>query len=525
LGSCLTHIYLIQAAERQVSLDSIDVEISSTGVTLQLGQSRELNLTLKPGQLSQIVEVESTSLLTDTETSSIGTVIDNRKVTQLPLSNRQSNFNLATSTFNVAGQGGPQHLWNYDYNNFTPRIGFAWQPFHQESTVVRGSAGVFYNAPLIGNFFGSAEQQLPFADPQTFTAGAYSASPATSGSIALANPFPAALEADSITALSVDRNYRTAYVDQWSLGLQQSLTKSLLVELIYFGSKGTKGVASLNADDAPPTATPSQSQRAYPLFSTITYVQSRANSNFNSLQAKLQQNFSHGVSYLLAYTYSKSLDNAPGQGSGSDFSSGTPQDSNNLNAEYGLSDFDARQRLVISPVIQLPFGSGRRYVQHGLLSDVIGGWQLSGIFAYHTGRPFTVYDAATNTSGSYNGADRPNQVGNPNAPSAGGAKIRTIRQWFNTSAFSLQPAGTFGNARRNNLIGPSFVNLDTSVVRSIAVHDNKALELRVEAFNVLNHPNFYNPRASAIDVGNSSFGQIQNAYGQRELQGAVRFVF
>jgi hypothetical protein len=156
---------------------------------------------------------------------------------------------------------------------------------------------------------------------------------------------------------------------------------------------------------------------------------------------------------------------------------------------------------------------------------VIGGWQLSGIFAYQTGRPFTVYDAASNTSGSWNRVDRPNQVRNPNAPSVGGAKIRTIQQCFNPSAFSLQLAGTFGNARRNNLIGPSFVNLDMSLVRSITVHESKALELRVEDFNILNHPYFYNPRASTIEVGNSSFEQIQTAYGQREPQGSVRFVF
>jgi hypothetical protein len=436
-----------------------------------------------------------------------------------------SNFNLATSKFDVAGQGGPQHLWNYDYNNFAPRLGFAWQPFRRETTVVHGSFGVFYNAPLIGNVFGSAEQQLPFANPQTFTAAAYTPNSTTTGSISLDNPFPSALEADSVTALAVDRNFRTAYTDQWSLGVQRALASGLMLELTYFGSKGVKGVAAINANTAPLTATPSQSQRAYPTFSTITYVQSRASSNFNSLQAKLQQNFAHGVSYLVAYTLSKSLDNAPGQGSGSDSSSGTPQDSHSPQGEYGLSDFDARHRLVISPVLQLPFGKGRRFAQQGVLGQVVGGWQLSGIFSYQTGRPFTIYDAASNTSGTYNGADRPNQVGDPNTATQGGAKIRTVQQWFNTSAFALQPAGTFGNARRNNLIGPGFVNLDTSVVRSVSLRGTRAIELRLEAFNLFNHPNFYNPRGSAIDVGTSSFGQIQNSYSQRELQAALRLVF
>jgi hypothetical protein len=439
--------------------------------------------------------------------------------------NQLSNFNLATSQFDTAGQGGPQHLWNYDYNNFAPRFGFAWQPLKKESTVVRGSIGVYYNAPLIGNVFGSAESQLPFTNPQTFTAGPYSSSQSASGSIALDNAFPSALMTQSVTALAVDHNYRTAYTDEWSLGVQQSLSNKTLIEVTYFGTKGTKGVAALNANVAPPAATPKQSLRAYPSFSTITYVQSRASSNFNSLQAKLQKNYSDGISYLVSYTYSKSLDNAPGQGSGSDSSSGTPQDSHNLKGEYGLSDFDTRQRLVFAPVAQLPFGNGRRFAQRRLLADVVGGWQLSGIFSYQAGRPFTVYDAASNTSGSYNGADRPNQTGDPNGPNPSGAKIRTVKQWFNTSAYTVQPAGTFGNARRNSLIGPHFINLDTSLVRNIPVHDSKLIELRLEAFNVANHPNFFNPRTTAINAGNSSFGQISNAYGQRELQGAVRFVF
>jgi Carboxypeptidase regulatory-like domain len=439
--------------------------------------------------------------------------------------NQLSNFNLATATFDVAGQGGPQHLWNYDYNNFAPRFGFAWQPYGKETTVVRGAAGVFYNAPLIGNVFGSAEQQPPFAIPQTFTAGAYTSSTTTTGSIALNNPFPTALEGNSITALSVDRNYRTAYAGQWSLGVQQSISNSLLLEITYAGSKGTKLVASLNANDAPPSATPSQKLRAYPEYSTITYVQSRGNSEYNSLQAKVQKRYTNGVSFLVAYTYSKSLDNAPGQGSTSDSSSGTPQDSNNLNAEHGLSDFDVRQRFVFSPVAQLPFGRDRKFLRDGFLSYVVGGWQLSGILTAQSGRPFTVYDAASNTSGSYNDADRPNQIGNPNVQSPSGPKIRTIQQWFNTSAFALQPAGTFGNTKRNNLIGPGFVNLDTSLVRNIPVTESDSFELRVEAFNIFNHPNFYNPRSTAIDFGNSSFGQIQTAYGQRELQGALRFVF
>ena len=435
-----------------------------------------------------------------------------------------SNFNLATASFDVNGQGGPDHLWNTDYNNFAPRLGLSWQPYGKPSTVLHAAGGIYYNAPLIGNVFGSGSQ-YPYSVPQTFTAAAYSSNSALSGSITLDNPFPSALSGTATTGQAVNRNFRTSYNSEWSLGVQQALGSKNILDIGYYGSKYTKGIGQVAANVATPTATPSQSQRAYPTYSTITYVQSRANANFNSLQAKLQANGFYGVSYIVTYTYSKSLDNAPGPGSGSDSSSGTPQDSKNPAAEYGLSDFDLRQRLVIAPVAELPFGKGKAFLNTGWASHIAGGWRLSGIFSYQTGRPFTVSDAATNTSGSYNNADRPNQTGDPNSAPVGGTAIHTKTRWFNTSAFSVQSAGTFGNARRNNIIGPKFVNLDTSLVRNFSLLANKNLEFRVEAFNLANHPNFYNPRGTAAQAGSSSLGQIQNAYNQRELQAALRFVF
>lgn len=435
-----------------------------------------------------------------------------------------SNFNLATASFDVSGQGGPNHLWNTDYNNFAPRMGLSWQPYGKPSTVLHAAGGVYYNAPLIGNVFGSGSQ-YPYSTPQTYTAGQYNSNASLSKSITLDNPFPASLSGISTTGQAVDRNFRTSYNSEWSLGIQQSLGSKNILDIGYYGSKYTKGLAQVAANVAAPTATPSQGLRKYPTYSTITYVQSRANANFNSLQVKLQANDFHGLNYIVTYTYSKSLDNAPGLGSTSDSSSGTPQNSNNPDAEYGLSDFDLRQRLVIAPVADLPFGKGRAFANSGWAAHIAGGWRLSGIFSYQTGRPFTVTDAATNTSGSYNNADRPNQNGDPNIAATGGSAIHTKTRWFNTSVFSVQSPGTFGNARRNNIIGPKYVNLDTSLVRNFPVLTDKNLEFRVEAFNLANHPNFYNPRGTAVQAGSSSLGQIQNAYNQRELQAALRFIF
>jgi hypothetical protein len=437
-----------------------------------------------------------------------------------------SNFNLATGTIQVAGQNGvSKFLYKPDFDNWGPRIGFAWQPYGNERTVLKGGYGISYNPPAYVNAFYTASTQAPFRNPQTFTAGTYSANSALSKSIALSNPFPSALAGTSSTAIGVEPNFRITNIQGWSLGVQQALTQSSFMEVTYYGSKGTKLPMSMQANQA--NIPNSQASRPYPTFSNITYQISEGSSEYDSLQTKLQQNLKHGVSYLLAYTWGKSIDGAPGLGSTSQSSSGTPQNSHNLAAERGLSDFDIRHRIVFSPVARLPFGKDSAYLTHGVPGALAGGWEVASIFTYQSGRPFTVTNSASNNSGSFNNADRPNLIGNPNAKidTRTGLSTHTPTDWFNTGAFTSAPAGQFGSAGRNIVAGPRNITIDATVSRSFTFADRVNMQLRLEGFNVLNHPNFQNPYSNSVAYGTSTFGTLLQANNNRELQGAVRFSF
>jgi Carboxypeptidase regulatory-like domain len=466
-----------------------------------------------------------------------------------------SNFNLATGTYLLPGAGSYTHLYHYDYNNFAPRIGFAWQPYGKESTVLKGGYGVFYDQPLLYNNFYTFSTQFPQYNPQTFVPGP---SP-IGGGITLANPFPSALlpaectgtqpVADCSTTLSpngVDPNYRTPYLTEWSLGVQQGLTKNMFFESTYFGSKGTKLPFIIDENQAPPntlSTSDAQATRPFPDFLSIYYYTTNLNSEYQSWQNKLQQNFSNGVSFLLAYTWGKSIDGGDviGTYTAASSGSGLPQDSANQRGDRGLSDFDVRHRIVFSPVVQLPFGAGKPYLNSGWGARLAGDWQISGIYTYQTGRPFSVFNsAASNNSGSFANVDRPDVIPgqNPNAhfDAVAGTKTKNPTEWFNIHAFSIAPPGEFGDEGRNTITGPGYDEVDITLARVFSITERVRAQFRAEAFNLANHPNFFNPAAQSNEFPSSSVGQLPATYtgsfgsitqsnNPRELQFSLRISF
>jgi hypothetical protein len=215
---------------------------------------------------------------------------------------------------------------------------------------------------------------------------------------------------------------------------------------------------------------------------------------------------------LASYVWSKSIDDA----SGFFNSAGDPnfpQDSFNVAAERGLSNFDTRHRLSVSYAYELPIFKGRKY---------LGGWQTFGVVAWQSGRPFTVAllpDIDNSGTGraslGFGNNDRPNVIGNPDGN-------RTPERWFNTSAFSFPAPGRFGNAGRNILTGPRFANVNFSLVKDTALSETFKLQLRAEAFNLFNHTNLNLPDNF---LGSPTFGQITSANAPRRLQFGVKLLF
>ena len=388
--------------------------------------------------------------------------------------NTISNFNqspvLSQQQFIPAGVNGNfNHLYNYDYNNIAPRLGFSWQPYHDERTVIKGGVGEFFNQPLLYNEFLGNGTQAPFRIVPTFTTtpsqvgtvntinlatpfsvpnAKFSILPCVNGaqtvavSPTAANPAGSPGCSASLSPLSVQSRYATPELMEWSLGVQQSLSRSIVFETTYFGSKGTKLPQNIFVNVINPATNPftkgSQGARPDPAFSNVTSTDTRSNSEFHSWQNSLKQTYHNGVTFILAYTFAKSIDGSGGVGSGSN-SSSTAQNPFNLRADRGLSDFDVRHRVVFSPVAELPFGRGKAYLNHGVNAAIFGNFQISSIFQFQTGRPFTITDSSSNTSTFFGNNDRPDAIGNPNSRmnSVTGAPTHTVAQWFNTSAFAL----------------------------------------------------------------------------------------
>ncbi len=345
----------------------------------------------------------------------------------------------------------------------------------------------------------------------------------------LDNPFPSFFPlALPDSALAIQRDLRTPYMQHWNANVQRQLGRSRILEVGYVGSKGTKLLSARDINQPLPSVLPPGLPfvpRPVAGFDDITLLESRASSTYHSLQARLQQRLDFGLALLASYTWSKSIDDA------SNFftSAGDPnfpQDSYNLRAERGRSNFDVRHRLSVSYSYDLPFGKGRAYLaDRGLLSSFLSGWQTFGIVTAQTGRPFTVallQDLDNSGTGrstlGFGANDRPNLVRDPRL------STRTPDRWFDTSAFALPAPGTFGNAGRNILDGPGYHNVNASLVKNTALGERLNLQLRAEVFNLFNHPNFNLPD-NFFFPGSPTFGRITSARDPRHLQFGAKLLF
>ncbi len=371
--------------------------------------------------------------------------------------------------------------------NFQPRVGFAWDVLHDGRTVLRAGYAYQVDEPITGIVTGLINNNSNFAKPISI---------ATQQSFAnLAGIYNSATPS-SVAPLFVDPNFKDADVQSWNLNIQQQITNSTSIMVGYFGNKGTHLEDDINVNQTrvlgqvkPGNANPllnnpnlpfqvlSPNSPFFPnvgLASAITERQSGSNSIYNALWVTATHRMSHGVQFNGSYTYSHSIDEASRNNQGIIF-----QDSTNIFASRSNSDFDARHRFVANAIYDLPFKGNR----------LVSGWEMAPVFTWQTGNPFTI---VLNNSSAING------VVNSVVPTVTGpvhVSGNALGQWIsNPEVFVFpQPANTFGNLRRNSVYGPGFTNMDLSLVKNTKLTEKLNAQLRLDAFDLFNHPNYGQP--------------------------------
>lgn len=435
--------------------------------------------------------------------------------------------------------GFRQTPYSVDLNNFAPRFGFAWQPSHTGSTVVRGGFGYFFAHPFDAGqpasaalgFSVSAALNTP---DNGITAPFYLRDGIPSGVALSGAPLDDSFGAVPVgstattTVSYFDPRHRTGYAQQFNLGIQQQLPGDFVLEISGLGNiahklAGANQAINQIAPNVLSAVHHSQSDRPFPQFSGVTLVApSIGNSNYFAGMVRLEKRFAHGFNLNTTYTFSRLLDDNDGAGAtiGNNNSSDSTVYSNyyNRRADYGPSANDIRHQFVFSSVYELPFGPHRAYLSQGVSSRIFGSWNLGNVTRVYSGAPFTVITQTNSTAAFSSGAQRADVIGNPALP----AGQRSPAHWFNTAAFA-QPANyTFGDEGRNSLRGPGFVNFDFSLIRNVAFTETRLLQIRGEFFNIFNHTNLQMPQRA---FGASGFGTITSANSARQIQLGARLVF
>jgi len=460
--------------------------------------------------------------------------------------NRWSEF-LPNGNLVQVGSHALPLLYNQNNKNFEPRLGFSWDLFHNGKTVLRSGYGWAVEQPLpITN----PTQNPPFVNALRFSqTGTKFSSLAT-----LATDAGAA----GATVNTVDHNFKNAYVQSYNLNVQQEITPSTAVMIGYFGSKGTHLRQQINLNQPFYTnLTTGAQSRPYlaisatspiapktPLGVSLTDRVSNGNSNYNALWVTGTRRLARGLQFSANYTWSKSLDYAS-QTSPVPLQ---PEDSLNIRGDYGLSDFDARHRFVFAPLYELPFKGNRFYE----------GWRLSGILSLQSGSPMTLTNGVSSTTLTGVATNRPDQIGPVrivNRIITSGPNVGLI-QWLTPNSVcdpskgacapgtsyavpvALSSTGAsiyhFGNMRRNAVPGPDFKNLDLSVAKTTKITERLAIELRAEAFDAINHPNFgfATPTRTLVTTTPNLFGVLNSTRfpngdsgSARQLQFAAKLIF
>lgn len=459
-------------------------------------------------------------------------------------------LNLHGSLSFVGVDGVPRYQTQLDKNNFSPRLGIAYQL--NDRIVIRTGAGIFY-ASTTG--IGGAPGSQGISGFQTSTSMVTSLDGITPYDT-LSNPYPqgflkatgSSLGGATLLGQSVsffDRGNVTPYSAQWNFNIQSQLPGSVLLETGYVGTRGLKMSSNQTLNQLPDEVlslgdglrrtvpNPFQGQisegalakknvsvaqllRPYPHFQGVTASnRTYSNSSYHALQVRVERRFDKGLTLLGSYAFSKTMDLFTGPFSGEALSAGGVQNWNNLAADWGVSFQDQTHRLLVNGIYELPFFK----TQKGVLGRVLGGWEFGGVYSAFNGSPLGVTSVANNTF-SQGGGQRPNWNGvNPILDNP------SVERWLTGDVFSNPSGYTFGNAPRTfgGARSHATSQVDMTLNKNTRIGERYTVQFRTEFFNLMNSPVFNAPN---VNFGNPQFGVVSSQQNQpRIIQFALKFLF
>ena len=467
-----------------------------------------------------------------------------------PISSAVGQTYLGEQQFASSGNRG---LFNTNYKNFAPRIGFAYQLMPK--LVMRGGYGVFYPPSYRGTGPApgfSSDTPYVASNGTGFTPANTLSTAFSGGLVPVSGSSLGGLTNVGFGVTAVSRNRKTYYDQQWTFGVQYAPTSSDVLDITYVGNHGvhvdasglnlnqldpkyfSMGNALLNQVPNPffghitssgcsldqPTIAQGQLLRPYPEFCDITENQDPAGgSHYNALDVNYTHRVSHGLTLLASYTFSKFIDNVGGPENWASASANFSENIRNvynLAAEKSVDATDTPHSFVLSYVYELPVGKGRKFGSgmNGVVNTIVGGWQTSGTLTVKEGFPLTITSSG-NGLNYFGAGQHVDVVGDYHI--ANPSRI----EWFNTSAFAVAGPWSLGNAPRyfSDLRAPGYKNWDISIQKYFPIEERFRFQFRLDMFNAFNHTNYYSPNTFM----GGGFGTITSAWTPRQMQAALKF--